>query len=361
MSTLGDAITTLRQSRGLSQTELANAVGVTQVALHRYEAGAREPRAETVAALASALGVTESFLRHEFRLQGGVAQDAHMRKRKTTKAGEWKLVEARLNELRMTTAYFLQRAPLRQEFTVPEVDMAVTSPVEAAQLTRARWRMPSGPVASITPWLEAAGIMVIAEELPSPKIDGMSQWGKDSAVMLINSASPAHRRRLTMAHELGHLVMHDEVLGGDDEIEVEANEFAAEFLMPGHIMRNELRPLAGATPQRTLSLLGALKMNWGVSMQALYERAFQLGIVDSDKRTGFYKMLNARRWKTQEPGDDMVIPESPKLAPSIGASLSANGLSESDTMTLLGVTNSERIRPFLAPVVDRRTHLRAVN
>lgn len=36
-----------------------------------------------------------------------------------------------------------------------------------------------------------------------------------------------------MAHELGHLVMHDEVLGDDEvEVEAEANGFAAEFLMP---------------------------------------------------------------------------------------------------------------------------------
>lgn len=362
MSALGDAITTLRQSRGLSQTELADAVGVTQVALHRYEAGEREPRAETVTALASALGVTEMFLRHEFRLQGGVAQDAHMRKRKTTKAGDWKLVEARLNELRMTTAYFLHRAPLRQEFTVPEVDMAVATPTEAAQMTRARWRMPSGPVMSITPWLEAAGIVVIVEEFPTPKIDGMSQWGKDSAVMLVNALLPAHRRRLTMAHELGHLVMHDEALAGDDDVEAEANEFAAEFLMPAHMMRNELRPLRGATPQRTLSILGALKENWGVSMQALFERAFQLGIVDAEKRTAFYKMLSARRWRTKEPGDEMIIPETPRLAPSIGTSLKANGISEAETMVLLGATNPERIRPFLAPpTVESRGHLRAVN
>lgn len=360
MTTFGDAITTLRQSRGLSQTELADTIGVTQVTLHRYEAGEREPREEAVTALAHSLGVTEAFLRHEFRLQGGIAQDAHMRKRKTTKAGDWKLVEARLNELRMITAFFLSRAPLQQEFTVPEVDMTVTTPAEAAQLTRARWRMPSGPVTAIIPWLEAAGIVVIVEEFPTPKIDGMSQWGKDSAVTLINSLLPANRRRLTMAHELGHLVMHDEVLAGDDDVEAEANAFAAEFLMPAHIMKNELRTLGSASSQRTISLLLALKANWGVSMQALYERAYQLGIVDAEKRTSFYKMLNTRRWRTKEPGDEMILPENPRLAPSIGSSLKANGVSESEAMSLLGVTSLDRVRPFLEAASDRRNHLRAV-
>ncbi|OJV98932.1 MAG: hypothetical protein BGO47_14285 [Microbacterium sp. 67-17] len=359
MSTLGDAITTLRQSRGLSQTELADKIGATQVTLHRYEAGEREPRPEVVTELAAALGVTEQFLQHEFRLQGGVAQDAHMRKRKTTKAGDWKLVEARLNELRMSTTYFLARAPMRQEFTVPEVDMTVTSPEEAAQLTRARWRMPSGPVASITPWLEAAGIVVIVEDFPTPKIDGMSQWGKESAVMLVNGLLPLHRRRLTMTHELGHLVMHDEVLAGDDDVESEANAFAAEFLMPGHIIRNELRPLSGASAQRTISLLLTLKERWGTSMQALYERAFSLGVVDAARRQDFYKMMSARRWRTREPGDETFIPETPRLAPSIGGSLRANGLGDLQVAEMLGFTSTERISPFL-PTPELRSHLRAL-
>lgn len=361
MTTLGDAVTTLRQSRGLSQSELAERIGATQVTLHRYEAGEREPSDAVVAALAEALDVTVSFLRHDFRLQGGVAQDAHMRKRKTTKAGDWKLVEARLNELRMMTAFFLQRAPLRQEHTVPDVDMTEISPVEAAQRTRALWRMPSGPVPTITPWLESAGILVIVEEFPTPKIDGMSQWGKDSAVMLVNSLLPLDRRRLTMAHELGHLVMHDEVLAGDDDVESQANAFAAEFLMPAHIMRNELRSLAGASMKRTSSLLLALKGTWGVSMQALYERAYSLGVVDAAHRTAFYKMMGAQRWRTREPGDEMLIPEEPRLIPSIGPALRSGGLSSVDAMKLLGTTDPSRVLPFqLHTARSRPSHLRVV-
>lgn len=360
MTTLGDAITTLRQARGLSQTELAEAVGVTQVALHRYESGEREPRPQILSELASALDVTESFLQHEFRLEGGVAQDAHMRKRKTTKAGDWKLVEARLNELRMTTAYFLHRAPLIQTHTVPDVDMTVCSPSEAAQLTRARWKMPSGPVPSLTPWLEAAGIIIVQEEFPTAKIDGMSQWGRESGVMLINSLLPPDRRRLTMAHELGHLVMHDEVLAGDDDIEKQANEFAAEFLMPAHLMRNELRPLGGATPQRTVAILSGLKEVWGASMQALFERAYQLGIVDGERRQAFYKFLAIRRWKTKEPGGEMISPETPRLAPSIGESLQRNGFPEREVLNALGASSRSRVAPFFPVEQPRRSHLRAV-
>lgn len=98
----------------------------------------------------------------------------------------------------------------------------------------------------------------------------------------------------------------------------------------------------------------------GCPPQALYERAYQLNIVDAEKRTSFYKMLNTRRWRTKEPGDEMILPENPRLAASIGKSLKESGISESEAMSLLGVTRLERVRPFIAAATERRTHLRAM-
>lgn len=55
--TIGDAIRAARKARGLTQTELAHAMGITGAAIGQYETGIRTPKHETVARIAHALSV----------------------------------------------------------------------------------------------------------------------------------------------------------------------------------------------------------------------------------------------------------------------------------------------------------------
>ena len=59
---IGPRIGALRRERGMSQAELAAAIQVSPSALGMYEQGRREPSADTMVALAGALGVTTDFL-----------------------------------------------------------------------------------------------------------------------------------------------------------------------------------------------------------------------------------------------------------------------------------------------------------
>ena len=59
---IGPRIAALRRERGLSQAELAARIRVSPSALGMYEQGRREPSADTLVALARALGVTTDFL-----------------------------------------------------------------------------------------------------------------------------------------------------------------------------------------------------------------------------------------------------------------------------------------------------------
>jgi len=53
----GAALAALREAAGLSQAQLASAVGVGPDMLSRYESGARQPSVETAHKIAGALGV----------------------------------------------------------------------------------------------------------------------------------------------------------------------------------------------------------------------------------------------------------------------------------------------------------------
>ena len=123
----------------------------------------------------------------------------------------------------------------------------------------------------MTQWLEAAGCLIIAEDLGTSRVDGLSQWIDDYPIIMVNSSAPTDRFRLTVAHELGHMVLHSAFPALND-MESEANAFAAEFLMPEDVIRPQLRNLK-------IGRLLDLKREYGVSMQALVERAYHLSLL----------------------------------------------------------------------------------
>lgn len=347
MSGLGEILETLRRAKGLTQDDLLTEIDVTQAALSRYENNLRVPDAEVTERLARALGVTPRFLTSDHVVRGALAVDAHMRRQRTTKASLWRRLEARLNMYRLHLSTLFEEVSLRADQTVPTFDPVDTPPAHAALMVRAQWRMPVGPVRDLTRWLEAAGCVILEEDFGTSRIDGMSQWIDDHPVMLMNGAVPIDRKRLTLAHELGHLVLHNGL--ATDDPEREANEFAAEFLMPTHVIKPDLRPA-------TLGRLRDLKRVWGVSMQALYERAFSLRLVTAIERTAFYKAMNVRGWKTKEPDSDLLAPETPQLVLTINDALRSKGLSDREIASLAGFTEDSTDNPFVRPA----RHLRAM-
>lgn len=348
MSDFSEVLSTARRALGWTQEDLAKAADVTQAALSRYESGLREPEPEVFSRLASALGVTENFLHMSGRVRGGMAVDAHMRKRQTAKPTQWRQLEARLNMYRLHTRMVYEEVALRAEQTVPRLDPVEVTPGAAARIVRMQWRMPVGPVRNLVRWIEAAGCVVIEEDFGTARVDGLSQWVDDYPLILINLRAPTDRKRLTLAHELGHLVLHSTEV--TPNIEDEANGFAAEFLMPAEVIRPQLRKI-------TLGKLHDLKREWGTSMQALIERAHGLKLIDATKRTNLYKAMSARGWRTTEPLSDQLGPEVPSLTRQIGIALTSKGYSNAEIARLSGFTE-EGMSPFEPP--DRTNRLQLV-
>jgi Zn-dependent peptidase ImmA (M78 family) len=327
MTSLGDVIVTARLARGLTQAELAAMIDVTQPALHRYEHGLREPEPEILARLAEVLGVTVDFLLHAGKTRGAMAVDAHMRRHATEKATTWRRLEAQLNEYRMHASKLFEHVSLQADQIIPTFDPEGTSPTDAARLLRMQWRMPVGPVRDLTGWLESAGCVVLTEHFGTPRIDGLSQWIDDHPVILLNSDRPTDRQRWTLAHEAGHLCMHATYIG--DHPEKDADSFAAEFLMPAEVIRPQLRNL-------TMGRLADLKRQWGVSMQALIERAHQLSVVPAGQRTSMYKQFSRLGWRTREPYSEDLAMEQPRLTEVITQALMDKGFSLQEVAVLAG-------------------------
>lgn len=88
------------------------------------------------------------------------------------------------------------------------------------------------------------------------ELSGMVFIKEGTPIIGVNSLHHPNRQRFTIAHELGHLVMHRNILenevhvdkqfkilmrdnlasSGTDNIEIEANKFAAELLLPSFLL-----------------------------------------------------------------------------------------------------------------------------
>jgi Zn-dependent peptidase ImmA (M78 family) len=261
-----------------------------------------------------------------------------MRRRKTAKPSDWKRLEARLNMQRLHARRLFDEIAVRTEQRIPSFDPVDTDAASAALFVRMQWRMPTGPVRSLTQWIEAAGCIVIEEDFGTAGVDGLSQWIDEIPIIMINSTAPTDRKRLTMAHELGHLCLHAQDV--TETMENEAGRFGAEFLMPSESIRSELRNLS-------LGRLLDLKREWEVSIQAIIEHAWEMRMIDSARRTRLYKSLSAKGWRTREPLSEELLGEHPELPGNIGESLTAGGLSQQDISELTGFARPDARNPYL--------------
>jgi Zn-dependent peptidase ImmA (M78 family) len=195
-----------------------------------------------------------------------------------------------------------------------------TDPAEAARNTRRVLGLEfDEPIDHLTRALERNGVFVASldfeAELHAKNHDAFSTWVGPSlewALIVVRSQTSWERTRLSIAHELGHLVMH--YVRRDGNLESDAYNFATEFLIPRSRLRIEWPSSA------TLMSLMPLKRKWGVSVAALVEAAYRQDLIDSAHRVNLYKQLSNRRdrqtgerWRIQEPGWRDREPERPKL------------------------------------------------
>ena len=103
------------------------------------------------------------------------------------------------------------------------------------------------------------------------------------------------RSRFDGAHELGHLVVHGEQIWGVKEVETQAHQFAAGFLLPAEQIYDQL-PTTADWPA-----LFELKRHWQVSLAALLMRARTLGRMTEGTYLSAIKTASARGWRRLNP------------------------------------------------------------
>ncbi|SEB90595.1 Zn-dependent peptidase ImmA, M78 family [Rhodococcus pyridinivorans] len=345
-------LTQARVRFGISKSDLATEVGVSPAAIGQYEAGVNSPRPEVLDRLAQALKVRPGFFSVGRPLARIDTVNAHFRSLRSARVSD------RQKALAMTTLVWELTFALERYVKLPEVDLpavhAGTSPSNAAELLRRHWNLPDGPVKHLVATAESRGIVIAVRPLGEiDAVDAFSVVIVDRPIIVTTPrrSENVFRHRFSIAHEIGHLLLHAESGEHNAAIEREADEFAAAFLTPASSMD-------AALPQRLdLAALDRLGRTWGVSPHSLVRRMVERGRTTESSARRAYQRLAMVHDPTADPTG--AFPgEVPTLLEKAAALAADHGAGVPVLAEVLKIS-PRQVRDLIG-VVDQRPTLRLV-
>lgn len=279
-------LTQARVRVGISKTDLANEVGVSPAAIGQYEAGVNAPRSEVLDRIAKALQARPDFFSVGRPLVRLDTVNAHFRSLRSARVSD------RQKALAMATLVWELTFALERFIRLPAVDLPPlpvgTPPAEAAAALRQHWGLPDGPVKHLVATAESHGIVLAVRPLQEiDDVDAFSVVILERPIIITTPRRTENvfKHRFSIAHEIGHLLLHGDVGEPTAPVEREADEFAAAFLTPAAAMD-------AALPQRLdLAALDQLGRKWGVAPTSLVRRMVERGRTTESSARRAYQRL----------------------------------------------------------------------
>ena len=287
----------------MTQTTLAEALGVDQTTVAHIERGTRQPSSELLDALVAVLRLPAKFFHQNpapplsqgtllFRAKSGVGKRTINRARAQAQI---------VFEMALKLADKATTIPVR----LPRA----SDPIEAAGVIRRLTGAGDGPFPHLMRATERLGVLIVP--LPDCDLcDAFAVWaGTNSDIPVIGfvPGKAPDRSRMNIAHELGHLILHRAVIGTSATMEREAYQFAAELLLPARSITPDLN-----TEKLTLFRLAVLKKKWHVSIQAAARRARELQFISDRQYRYLMQQLSRHGWRTAEPNFGRLEVERPR-------------------------------------------------
>ena len=286
-------ITLARESRGWTQKQLAEAIGINQATISKYELGSVPPTSGHVELIAKALSFSIEFFKQPDQIYALGSSLIFHRKRVKIPVRTQKKIQAEINLRNIQISRLLRSVEFDHKFHMIPPEAKGDNPEQVAREVRRLWGVPSGPIANLTRIVENAGGIVIHIDFGTHLIDGAHLWITGMPpVFLMNKSVPGERYRFSLAHEIGHAIMHHS--SALDDVEHEADLFAGEFLMPRSEIRSDLRSLSLESSAR-------LKRVWKVAMQAIIMRAASMKSISESKKRRLFTAVGARGYRVNEP------------------------------------------------------------
>ena len=206
------------------------------------------------------------------------------------------------------------------KFDFPKYDESLT-PEQAAQKLREHWNLKEKPIKDIVYLVEDKGIIVNAFDSSTGDIDAYNQlitYGEEEIHVIgySKNKTSAARIHFDIAHELGHMMLHNphiKIDKDDDkeyfkEMEAEAHDFAGAFLLPAEAFKKDVMGFAD-----NLSHYVFLKKKWRVSISAMIRRSYNLELIDYKTYQNLMRKMQKQGIRKIEPLDDELYTAEPTL------------------------------------------------
>lgn len=320
---IGERVRLAREASRLTQQELAEASGIPFGTLGDIEVGhIINPSEETVQRIAAATSYPIEFF-HLGPLPD--LPEGNYRRLKRGKSKVTKQIRAQVRqvvELVQRSEDGLLRLPnilLEPIQSLERMDQIEGITLQVRDLLGVGDR---DPIPNLTRAVERAGVVVVTLPTEMEDHSGFSVWPdfglQGRPIIALSRGHTGDRDRFTIAHELGHLILHTMRSAIEPaDYEAEANRFAGALLLSHWAAVEILRPPV------TLKTLKAAKATFGISMGAGAQRALDLEIINKTQFTSLRKQLSARGWNRSEPIE--VGKEAPLLIAKVLKALAGEG------------------------------------
>lgn len=281
-----------RKLRSLSQQKLADEIGVSKQMISKYENSISIPSSKVLIELAKALQLNVDYFFTPPTVELGTI-NFRKKSKLTTKR-----LEAIKEEVKLKLSNYLEIENILNidnEFDISIQKRKLNAKPDIERIVkeiREEWQIGFDPVHNITQLLEDQEIKIIEIAEADNLFDGMATIIDEKyAVIVINENFPIERKRFTLLHELGHLILDIPDCDLKEE-EKYCNLFAAEFLFP---LSNVFKEFGKNRRSVAIQELIEAQKKYGISIQAIMYRLLNADIISKNQLSNFYRQINSNK------------------------------------------------------------------
>ncbi|MBD2569880.1 helix-turn-helix domain-containing protein [Anabaena lutea] len=317
---MGANLRRARKARNVTAVSLADKLGVTKQAISNYESGRQTPSPEITEKICEILNFPVSFFLQKSReIVVGETPHFYRSMSAATKSAR-EMAEEKFHWLLdfvTLTEMFIEFPSVKFPNINPPADPTKISDeyIEQASFqVRHYWGLGDGPISNSVWLLENNGAIIVRRSLEAETLDAFSLWVSGRPYIILGTdKNCAVRSRFDLAHELGHLILHrnisDIYLNNPKYfklIEDQASRFAGAIQFPYTSFSKEVK-------KTNLEMFRLLKRRWKLSIAMMIKRAEHLDFLNEEKAQSLWRSYTRRGWRTNEPFDDELEIEIPKL------------------------------------------------
>ena len=309
----GSRLRLVRIFHGLSLADLGEQVSASRQYMQRLESDPETaPSREMLEALCVILHVDLQFFFEPIRNEVH-EEECHFRKLNSTPLNLRTRALSYGTLLNIIISYLETKLDL-PKLNIPSIDVDSRNDIEiAAEKCRDHWGLfIDAPIHNTTRTLEGNGCIVTTFYGVSEKIDAFSYFRNRPIIVRNMDKKSTSRSRFDLAHELGHIVMHINKEVGSPKLEEQANQFASAFLLPRAIFIRDFPK----SKRFNWNELFKIKLRWGVSLQAIIRRAYDLRLINALQYRNANIHISRNHWRKAEPPETEPEAEPMEILPT---------------------------------------------